>query len=96
MPAAPKVLTALDGRRARETIHELLAKADVQVGGTDPWDLRVHDDRMYTRILRDGTLGFAESYMDGWWDCDRLDALVERVWRARLDEYVKDNWALIA
>jgi len=98
MPAAAslKLLTTLDARRARTSIQELLAHAGVRIGGSDPWDLRIHDDRTYTRILRDGTLGFAESYMDGWWDCDQLDALVERVWRARLDEYVKDNWALVA
>ena len=24
-------------------------------------------------ILRSGSLGLGESYMDGWWDCRRLD-----------------------
>src|SRR5437016_2329357 len=94
--AARKVLTSLDGRHARDRLIELLPQAGVRIDGPDPWDLQVKDDRMWMRVLRDGTLGFAEAYLDGWWECPRIDLLVERLWRARLDEHVKDNWVLIA
>lgn len=33
-----------------------------------------------------GSLGFGESYMDGQWDCDRIDMLVERLHRGALSE----------
>ena len=29
------------------------------------------------RVLRDGTLGVGEAYIDGWWDCDALDQMID-------------------
>lgn len=66
----------------------LLAKADVNVNGTRPWDLHVCHPHMLARVLRYGSLGLGESYMDGWWECDQLDELMARVLAARLDEEV--------
>lgn len=37
----------------------------------------VRDGRMFARILRDGKTGFAETYMDGWWDTPDLCALLD-------------------
>jgi cyclopropane-fatty-acyl-phospholipid synthase len=36
----------------------------------------VHDPRFYSRTIVGGDLGFAESYMDGDWDCDDLTTLI--------------------
>ena len=66
------------------TLDELLDRADVRLDGTRPWDIRVQDPRAY-RAMLSGSLGMGEAYMDGWWDCDALDALMERLFRARLD-----------
>ena len=54
--------------KAESLIRELLARADVEPGGSRPWDLTVHDQRLYDRLLRDAVLGLGESYVDGWWD----------------------------
>ena len=64
MSTANKILSVFDERRASDTVKELLASAGVIVGGDAPWDIRVHDNRFYTRMLRDGTLGVGESYME--------------------------------
>ncbi len=64
---------------------ELLARADVAIDGSAPWDIRVLDERMFRRVLAQGSLGAGESYMDGWWDCPRLDEMMRRVLQARLD-----------
>jgi cyclopropane-fatty-acyl-phospholipid synthase len=40
---------------------------------------------MFRRVLAQGSLGAGESYMDGWWDCDRLDNMMYRVFTARID-----------
>ncbi|MCC7120829.1 MAG: cyclopropane fatty acyl phospholipid synthase [Gammaproteobacteria bacterium] len=64
----------------------LLASAGIEVNGNRPWDLRVHDERMFARCLRDGTLGFGDAYVDGWWDAPALDELFARLITARLDE----------
>jgi len=40
-------------------------------------------------------LGLGESYMAGWWDCDALDQLTDRVLRANLGKKVKGNWKVM-
>jgi cyclopropane-fatty-acyl-phospholipid synthase len=69
---------------AHAKIEELLLSADVRVGGDRPWDMQVHDDRLYKRILAKGTLGLGEAYMDGWWDCESVDQFITNVVRAKL------------
>ncbi len=41
----------------------------------------VKDVRMFARIMREGKLGFAESYMDGWFDSPDLQALLDAIYR---------------
>jgi cyclopropane-fatty-acyl-phospholipid synthase len=69
---------------AKDKLAALLRAADIEIDGGDPWDLRVHDERFYARVLADGTLGAGESYMDGWWDVPQLDEFFARVQRAKL------------
>ena len=85
--APPRGVPAADGRWAA-TLQNLLAPADVRLNGDRPWDLRVHDTRFCRRVLSQGSLALGETYMDGWWDCDRLDGFFERILRAGLDARV--------
>ncbi|MCP5072768.1 MAG: class I SAM-dependent methyltransferase [Rhodobacteraceae bacterium] len=39
--------------------------------------LIVKNDDLFARILREGNLGFAESYLDGWWTTPDLQALLD-------------------
>ncbi len=39
----------------------------------------------FKRVLQEGSLGLGESYMDGWWECDRLDMFFSKVLRAGLE-----------
>ncbi len=70
-------------------IEKILSQAGVTINGTRPEDIRVKDDRFYRRVLSDGNLGLGESYMEGWWECGRLDELFYRILMARLDEKVR-------
>lgn len=63
---------------ASQQVTELLLSADIEVGGERPWDVQVHDERLYRRILAEGSLGTGEAYMDSWWDVERLDELFFR------------------
>jgi cyclopropane-fatty-acyl-phospholipid synthase len=65
--------------RAERLVRDMLAQVGVTVNGRAAHDITVHDPGFYARVLRDGSLGVGESYMDGAWDCDRLDELVYRV-----------------
>src|SRR3990167_1250260 len=57
----------------------MLRKAGIEVGGTRPYDIAVHDSRLYRRALLHGSRGLGEAYMDGWWDCEALDELFYRI-----------------
>jgi len=73
----------------RHRVEKLLEKADVAVNGNRPWDLQVRHPRFYQRVLAQGSLGFGEAYMDGWWDAESPDQLMTRLISARLDQQVK-------
>ncbi len=74
---------------ATRYVSQLLARADVKLGGTRPWDIRLLDERVPERVLALGNLGFGEAYMDGQWECDRLDEFFARVLRAHVDEQIE-------
>ncbi|MDE2021953.1 MAG: class I SAM-dependent methyltransferase, partial [Patescibacteria group bacterium] len=80
---------------ARAFCDELLRKADVTIGGTRPQDITVHDERLFNRVIRYGTLGLGEAYMDGWWDANALDAFMHQVLTARLDKAIAINFASV-
>ncbi len=85
------------GRTVRKTIEKLLSKADIEIGGSRSWDIHVHDERFFRKVLANGSLGLGESYMAGWWDCSCLDEFFFKVLYARLDEEVKSwKWILDA
>lgn len=77
---------------AAPVVRSLLDRAGVTVGGDAPHDIIVHDERFYSRVLRDGPLGFGESYVDGWWDSRALDETVYRILCAGVDEKIP-AWA---
>jgi cyclopropane-fatty-acyl-phospholipid synthase len=90
-PAMP--YPALESR-----LQRLLAAADVRLGGDRPWDIHVHHEAFYPRVLAHGSLGLGEAFMDGWWDSAALDALLHRLLAARLDRKVRridDWWAVL-
>lgn len=80
-----------DHRFAERICRDLLERGGITVGGNAPYDIQVHDRRFYASVLRDGTLGVGESYVDGWWDAEALDEMVTRLLRARVDAKVQFN-----
>ena len=81
-------------QKEKQIILELLGKAGITVDGSNPYDLKVLNEDFYKRVLGQGTLGLGESYMDGWWECEKLDEFFTRALRACLEEEVK-NWRII-
>ncbi|MBW8364168.1 MAG: cyclopropane fatty acyl phospholipid synthase [Rhizobium sp.] len=73
-------------------IRELAGDAGVTINGDAPWDIRILDERAYQLVLTKGSLGFGEAYMDGMWECERLDQLFHRLLSAQVEEKI-DNWS---
>ncbi len=84
-------LEAPFARWARRRLDTLAEPAGVKLDGHQPWDPQIHHDRALFRILLGGTLGAGESYMDGDWDCPRLDELATRVLLAGQDRTLEER-----
>ncbi len=79
----------------QETVQKIFARADVRLDGARPWDLRVRNPDFAGRLLAGGSLALGESYMDGWWSCQALDQLFDRILRAGVDHEAPRNVASI-
>ena len=64
--------------------------------------VRINDPRVYSSLLRSGSSGFGETYVEGWWDCDDLTNLVRVVvhnmsWiSGHLDRWARTTAPLLA
>lgn len=77
---------------AKNIIINALNSSGIAVGGTEPQDIRVNDPRIYKKIIQQGSLGAGEAYIDGWWDCDRLDEFFFRICRSEVDKNFSKSW----
>jgi cyclopropane-fatty-acyl-phospholipid synthase len=75
--------------RFRRRIERLFGECGVDIDGPNAWDIQVHHEDFYSRVLADGSLGLGESYMDGWWDVRDLDGFIYRLLAANLDDRVR-------
>lgn len=73
-------------------VQELLQTADIEVNGSRPWDIQVSNPAFFRRVLQEGSLGLGESYMDGWWQCERLDMFFHRVLKYQLDKQIPHHF----
>lgn len=81
--------------RTKSYITQLLNGADIEVGGTRPWDVKVNDDRLYGRLMTQGTLGLGEAYMDGWWESDAIDQLIYRLLKYDVKAHMPIDLSLV-
>ncbi|CNE16760.1 cyclopropane fatty acyl phospholipid synthase [Yersinia mollaretii] len=81
-------------------VQEMLNRADIEINGSRSFDIRVNNPDFFKRVLQEGSLALGESYMDGWWECDRLDIFFQRVLRAGLENqlphHLKDTLRIAA
>jgi len=75
----------------KEIIQRYLDMAGITLNGDKPYDMRIHNEEAYRRILRDGSIGLGETYMEGWWDCDRLDEFAYYMTKADVGGKFKYN-----
>src|SRR3990167_1701282 len=73
----------------KKTVEDILKLADVSLNGNQDWDIKVKDEHLYKRVIRHGSLGLGEAYMDGWWECKSIDILIEKLLHAELESKIK-------
>ena len=76
----------------KEIIASLFKKAGIEINGDQPGDIQVHNDALYSRVLRGGSLALGEAYMDEWWDAAELDTFFYLVLQADLPDQLKRDW----
>ena len=69
----------------------ILNMAGIELNGGNPWDIQVHNEKLYERTFKRGSLAFGEAYMDGWWSVERLDLFFEKIFAKNLDEMIKPS-----
>lgn len=79
----------------KKIAEEILGFAGIQINGNNPWDIQVHSEEFYRRVITEGTLGVGESYMAALWDVENVDEFISKIIRAQLDEKIqRKSWVL--
>jgi len=81
----------------KKIMFNILEKADIKLNGNRSHDIKVrekHVNKLAERILKEGSIGVGESYMDGLWDSDALDELFYLVFVNDINKDVLRNWRL--
>ncbi|HKO04391.1 MAG TPA: cyclopropane fatty acyl phospholipid synthase [Candidatus Acidoferrales bacterium] len=74
--------------RIRKRLQSALEEAGITFDGPNPWDPQIRNPRVFRRLLLHGTLGAGEAYVDGDWECDRLDELSAQL----LSSGIAEKW----
>ena len=80
---------------AKTFVLDVLAEVDVEIGGSRPQDIFVHDERFFDRVVADRELGLGESYMDRWWDANQLDAFLSVIVQHDIAKLVRPSASLL-
>lgn len=75
----------------KQQVEELLDLADIRINGDRPWDILVLNKDFFPKVIREGSLGLGEAYMDGWWDAEQLDKFFHKVLSADLHKRVNPS-----
>ena len=71
----------------QRALQAVLSPAGIEVGGSRPFDVRVVHDAFYDRVRGFLSTDILSAFVDGLWDTDRLDMVVDRVFRHSVDLY---------
>ncbi|WP_299003046.1 cyclopropane fatty acyl phospholipid synthase [uncultured Shewanella sp.] len=80
---------------AKKHFESLIKPSGVHVNGNQAYDIQVNNPKFFHRVIHQGNLGLGESYMEGWWECERIDLLIEKLLLANLKQHVKNRFRLL-
>ncbi len=76
----------------KQLIENLLSQCNIQINGSNPWDIQVKNSKVYDRVLSDYALGLGEAYMDGWWDAQALDQTFHRLLSIDIETLITEKF----
>lgn len=79
---------------SKSIVNQFLESAGITPNGKQPYDIRIHDNSIYRKLLINPSLGAGEGYMEGLWDCDQLDEFFFRICRYHLDKKFNPKWLI--
>lgn len=79
----------------KKQVQEIFNFSGITLNGDKPYDISVHDERLYKRVITGGTLGLGEAYMDGWWDVKNLDEFFYKILSSGAQHKIKLNWKIL-
>ncbi|MFN2360742.1 MAG: cyclopropane fatty acyl phospholipid synthase [Marinobacter sp.] len=77
--------------KTHQFVADLLATADIRIGGSRPWDIRFNAHGVPEAAMAQGNLGFGEAYMEGAWEADELDQFFCKLLSAKLPGQIKPS-----
>jgi cyclopropane-fatty-acyl-phospholipid synthase len=80
---------------SKEICLSLLGKAGIEVNGSKPSSIHVHNEKLWDRVISQQGLGLGEAYMDGWWDCEAIDEMLTRLLAINVTKELKPGVSLI-
>lgn len=88
------IVTSVFAQTSKDAVSQMALQADVQINGSRPWDIQVHNDAFYDRVIKDQSLGLGESYMLGWWDSQNVDESIYKILRAQVEQQFSPTWSM--
>lgn len=70
----------------KNLVKSKLLTADIELDGNRPWDIAVKDDRFFTKVAAQGSVGLGESYMNGWVESKKWDESISRILQTPLSK----------
>ena len=79
-----KPFTHSDLNFAGRIVQSMLDQAGIVLNGVNPWDIQIKDISIFPKLLMGGSLALGETYVEGKWDTEQLDELINRLLRSPL------------
>ncbi|KAF3361922.1 Cyclopropane-fatty-acyl-phospholipid synthase [Chlamydiales bacterium STE3] len=75
-------IISMEKQSFKQLVADFFYRAGIAIDGPAPWDIRVHDERFYTKLIAEQSLGLGEAYVDGWIDCEAIDVMIFKILRS--------------
>lgn len=86
----------MSNNKATANIMKILDEADIQINGNRPWDIKIHNPKTLQRVWKQQSIGLGESYMEEWWDVEKIDEFFYKLFRHGNIKKVYGGWAVLS